>query len=145
MPGVEVAVEAQLAGLVVIERGGAARSVLDEREALATLLSNCEDAYGFPPYSAIEGFLRWRNGTDLGDVERAIVAHALSGLPATLMRSETMDWWSRLPGVVSDWNGHAAERSPRSVRPSTLRSRASPRPSACGALGRRLAARPRIT
>ena len=111
VPGVDVAVEAHLAGMVVIERGGRGEVVLDEGEALATLLRNCEDAYGFPPYSAIEGFLRGRNGTDLGDVERAIVAQALSGLPATLLRSETMDWWARLPGVVGQWNGHA-DRAP---------------------------------
>ena len=117
VPNVDVAVAARLAGMVVIERGGAGEMVLDEREALATLLSNCEDAYGFPPYSAIEGFLRSRNGRDLADSERAIVAHALSGLPATLLRSDSMDWWTRLPGVVSNWNGHAArnghqERAP---------------------------------
>jgi dolichol-phosphate mannosyltransferase len=111
VPGVEVAAEGHLAGMVVIERGGKGEVVLDEREALATLLSNCEDAYGFPPYSSIEGFLRGRNGSDLGDVERAIVAQALSGLPATLLRSETMDWWLRLPGVVSHWNGHS-DRAP---------------------------------
>jgi dolichol-phosphate mannosyltransferase len=105
VPNVEVAAEAQLAGMVVIERGGTGDVLLDEREALSTLLSNCEDAYGFPPYGAIEGFLRSRNGTDLAHTERAIVAHALSGLPATLLRSDTMDWWQRLPGVVSDWNG----------------------------------------
>lgn len=111
VPNVEIAPEARLAGLVVIERGGAGEVILDEREALATLLANCEDAYGFPPYSEIEGFLRSRNGTDLADTERAIVAHALSGLPATLIRSDCMDWWTRLPGVVSNWNGHA-ERAP---------------------------------
>ena len=107
VPDVDVAVDARLAGMVVIERGGRGEAVLDEREALATLLSNCEDAYGFPPYSAIEGFLRSRNGMDLADREREIVAHALSGLPATLIRSESMDWGSRLPGVVGAWNGHA--------------------------------------
>jgi dolichol-phosphate mannosyltransferase len=111
VPGVEVAAEAYLTGMVVIERGGAGDVVLDEREALSTLLSNCEDAYGFPPYGEIEGFLRTRNGTDLRDVERAIVAQALGGLPATLLRSESMDWWVRLPDVVRHWNGHA-DRAP---------------------------------
>jgi dolichol-phosphate mannosyltransferase len=111
VPGVQAASEARLTGMVVIERGGLGEVVLDEREALATLLHNCDDAYGFPPYAAIEGFLRSRNGADLGDVERAIVAHALRGLPATLLRSETMDWWLRLPGVVSHWNGHP-DRAP---------------------------------
>ncbi len=117
VPDVDVAVEARLAGMIVIERGGAGEVRLDEQEALSTLLTNCEDAYGFPPYSAIEGFLRSRNGTDLADSERAIVAHALSGLPATLMRSDSMDWSSRLPGVVSDWNGHARRNGHRERAP----------------------------
>jgi hypothetical protein len=98
-----VAPEAQLAGMVVIQRGGLGEVVLDDDEALDTLMSNCEDAYGFPPYSEIEGSLRRRNGSDLKQVERAIVASALSGLPTSLLRSETMDWWCRLPGVVSGW------------------------------------------
>ena len=103
VPGVVVAPEARLAGMVVIQRGGIDEVGLSQDEALETLMSNCEDAYGFPPYSAIEGSLRRRNGSDLKQVERAIVASALSGLPATLLRSETMDWWRRLPGVVGNW------------------------------------------
>jgi dolichol-phosphate mannosyltransferase len=103
VPGVAVAPEARLAGMVVIQRGGLGEVVLDDEEALETLMSNCEDAYGFPPYSAIEGSLRRRNGSDLKQVERAIVASALSGLPASLLRSETMDWSCRLPDVVSRW------------------------------------------
>ena len=30
-------------------------------------MSNCEDAYGFPPYTKIEHFLHSRNGNDLQD------------------------------------------------------------------------------
>ena len=67
-------------------------------------MRNCEDAYGFPPYSEIEGFLRCRDGSDLKEVERAIVAGALSGVPASLLRSETMDWCDRVPHVMSRWN-----------------------------------------
>jgi hypothetical protein len=103
VPGVAVAREGRLAGMVVIQRGGIGEVVLSEDEALETLMSNCEDAYGFPPYSAIEDSLRRRNGSDLKQVERAIVASALSGLPSTLLRSETMDWSQRLPRVVSGW------------------------------------------
>jgi hypothetical protein len=100
----------------VIERGGVGGVVLDEREALETLMSNCEDAYGFPPYSEIEDSLRRHNGSDLGDVERAIVASALSGVPAAVLRSESMDWWRRLPGVVHDWTGPAATNGARGSR-----------------------------
>jgi glycosyltransferase involved in cell wall biosynthesis len=113
VPGVEVAAEARLTGMVVIQRGGEGQLVLDEREALETLMSNCEDAYGFPPYAAIEGSLRRRNGSDLGDVERAIVASALSGVPATVVRSESMDWWRRLPAIVNDWSAPAATNGAR--------------------------------
>jgi glycosyltransferase involved in cell wall biosynthesis len=116
VPGVEVAPEAHLAGMVVIQRGGLGGLALDEHEALETLMSNCEDAYGFPPYSEIEGSLRRRNGSDLGDVERAIVASALSGVPAAVLRSESMDWWRRLPGVVHDWTGPAATGGARGSR-----------------------------
>jgi hypothetical protein len=107
VPGVAVAPEARLKGMVVIQRGGEGDVSLDESEALETLMRNCEDAYGFPPYSEIEGSLRRRNGADLKDVERGIVASALSGLPAAVMRSETMDWWRRLPAVVSRWTPSA--------------------------------------
>jgi dolichol-phosphate mannosyltransferase len=105
VPGVEVAPEAGLAGLVVIQRGGDGEVVLHEQDALETLMRNCEDAYGFPPYSEIEGFLRRRNGSDLKEAERTIVASALRGVPASLLRSETMDWSERVPGVMSRWSG----------------------------------------
>ena len=104
VPDVAVAPEARLTGMVVIERGGEGEVALDRREALDTLLRNCEDAYGFPPYPAIEGPLRSRNGADLKDVERTIVASALSTVPATVIRSETMDWSRRLPAVVDAWS-----------------------------------------
>ena len=104
--------------MVVIERGGEGTAVLDERAALETLMQNCEDAYGFPPYAALEGSLRRRNGTDLKQVERAIVASALSGLPAAVMRSETMDWWRRVPEVVDRWApvASAPDAVPRTPR-----------------------------
>jgi dolichol-phosphate mannosyltransferase len=118
VPHVEVAPEARLRGMIVIQRGGDGEIALAGREALEILMRNCEDAYGFPPYAAIEGFLRSRNGSDLGDVERTIVACALDGIPATLIRSETMDWWRRLPAVVRGWTSSAS--------PSGMTALASP-------------------
>ena len=118
VPDVEVAPEARLKGLIVIQRGGLGETALSGPEALEVLMRNCEDAYGFPPYEEIEGFLRSRNGSDLGGVERSIVACALDGLPATLLRSETMDWWRRVPSVVGSWT--------RSASPNGRPSLASP-------------------
>jgi dolichol-phosphate mannosyltransferase len=103
VPGVQVAPEARLAGMVVIQRGGEGSVALTDDEALDTLMRNCEDAYGFPPYPAIEESLRSRRNGDLKEVERAIVAGALRGLPAAVVRSESMDWWQRVPHVVGRW------------------------------------------
>jgi dolichol-phosphate mannosyltransferase len=120
VPGVEVAPEARLAGMVVIQRGGEGAARLDEHEALETLMRNCEDAYGFPPYAAIEHRLCTQNGRDLKEVERTIVATALSGLPAAVMRSETMDWWRRVPAVVSRWTPSESSREATLPAPRVL-------------------------
>jgi dolichol-phosphate mannosyltransferase len=105
IPTAQIAPAATLTGLVVIERGGLGEAELAPAEALEILLQNCEDAYGFPPYAQIEGFLHSRNGHDLKQAERAIIAAALAGIPATVLRSQTMDWWERMPAVVNGRNG----------------------------------------
>jgi glycosyltransferase involved in cell wall biosynthesis len=100
VPGVSLAYEAQLSSFVVIERGGVGEHPLDHEEAVGVLVANSDDAYNFPPYPAIEHFLHSGNGRDLRDREREIVAAALEDVPATLLRSETMDWWQRIPNLI---------------------------------------------
>jgi hypothetical protein len=109
IPTAQIAPEAKLTGLVVIQRDGLGEQALESKEALEILLQNCEDAYGFPPYAQIEGFLHSRNGHDLKAAEREIIAAALTGVPATVLRSQTMDWWERMPGVVNGHNGNAQD------------------------------------
>jgi dolichol-phosphate mannosyltransferase len=93
VPDVKMVTRAQMTGLFVIEReGGDSVRTLDSAEALDILMANCEDAYGFPPYRAIESFLYTSHGQDLRGVERQIVASALDHLPATLIRSHNTDW-----------------------------------------------------
>jgi dolichol-phosphate mannosyltransferase len=100
VPGVELTREARLAGLVVIERGGVGSASLDSTEAVETLVRNTDDAYGFPPYPSIEHFLHCSNGRDLRAEERRILTDALAGVPALVLRSETMDWCERLAALV---------------------------------------------
>jgi putative flippase GtrA len=107
VPEAKVAPEAKLTALAIIQRGGVGDVKLEHEEAMDILLSNCEDAYGFPPYPNIERFLHSRNGSDLKQVERDIITRAFANVPATLVRSETMDWWQRVPAVVNG-NGTAA-------------------------------------
>ena len=70
-----------------------------EEAALEMLLSNCEDAYGFPPYPVIGKWLWMRNGHDLRAREREIIRTALAGKPAHLLRSPDRRWFEMLPAV----------------------------------------------
>jgi dolichol-phosphate mannosyltransferase len=100
VPDVHLAPEASLAGMIVIERGGEGHVELTREDALDILIANCEDAYGFPPYGQIEHFLRSRNGSDLLTIERETITRALGDIPATLLKSETMDWYLRVVALV---------------------------------------------
>jgi glycosyltransferase involved in cell wall biosynthesis len=126
IPGVERTTSARLARLVAIERGPDATVSLDGSEAVETLLHNCEDAYGFPPYPTIAGFLHGDGASDLHLVERSIVKSALAGVPATLLRSETMDWWRRLPSVVGTAVTERHESHPQEVVGSGVGLRVAP-------------------
>ena len=112
--------------MVIIQRGGTGDVVLDGDEALATLLENCEDAYGFPPYSEIEHFLHSHEGAQLQTAERETIARALHGVKATLMRSETMDWATRLGALLGPAVkpvAIAGGAPPRRQRPSLAQPR----------------------
>ena len=87
VPTAKIAPEAKLAALVVIQRGGVGDVVLERDEALEILLQNCEDAYGFPPYDEIAGFLHSRNGNGLQAVERGDHRRRARCIPATLLRA----------------------------------------------------------
>jgi dolichol-phosphate mannosyltransferase len=118
VPGVETAQQARATHLVVIERGGDGLTRLDEEEAVQTLMSNSEDAFGFPPYSAIEGFLHSRSESDLRMAERKVVVDALDGVPTILLRSTTMDWWRELPTALRGIEA-LQERDPVSAGPTS--------------------------
>jgi len=108
VPGVKLANEARLAGLIVIERGDDGEVRLSDQEALDILMANSEDSYGFPPYDSIKDFLYSSERGDLRPVEQATVASALKGKSATLLRSSTRNWWQRVPALVQ---GTAAQRA----------------------------------
>lgn len=122
---VKLAQRAKLAGLFIIERGEEMDAPLDPKEALEILLSNCEDAFGFPPYNSIKEFLYHPDGQDLRPVEQSIIRQALQGIPANLIRSNTLEWWRRIPAFVGEdvaifFSMHP-ERSNGSLRRHELR------------------------
>ena len=101
VPTARVAPEAQISHLVIIQRDDDFERRLDPDEALGILFENCEDAFGFPPYAEIAGFLHGLNGHDLQRAEREVVQNAFASIPATLIASSTMDWWTRLPALMA--------------------------------------------
>ena len=102
IPEVFLTKKAKLAELFIIERGGTGSRAVTHKEAMATLMENCEDAYGFPPYEAIAPFLQEANHVDLVELERAIIADAFEEIPASVHESDTLDWAERLPRYMDE-------------------------------------------
>ena len=100
VPTVKMARGAKLAGMFIIQRGGQGNSTLEHEEAMEILMTNCEDAYGFPPYPVIKSFLHGSDEHDLRAEEAAIIASAFRDCPTTLLRSTTMDWAERIAALV---------------------------------------------
>jgi len=112
IPGAQYTREAQIAQIVVIERGGDYQLPLEEAEKFATLIGNAEDAYGFPPYPQIAPALSSWEGADLHAVEQKIVNEAVQETPALRMGSTTFDWHKRLPSVAKANGGSSHKADP---------------------------------
>jgi len=115
---------AHLAHVVVIERGhDEAARPLDLDEALAILLANGDDAYGFPPYPAVRDYLSRPLGKDLSSIERQTLASAVQGATYQLFRRPQLDWWR----AIASWVGFEALQTehetliPFSVSPTEQR------------------------
>ncbi|HEU5362723.1 MAG TPA: glycosyltransferase family 2 protein [Gaiellaceae bacterium] len=100
IPHVLEATTGQLETMVVIRRGDGESGALQPEEATEILMANSGDAFGFPPYAAIEPFLRGHTGQDLADAEREIVASALAGCRAAVLHSASLNWYEQIPELV---------------------------------------------
>lgn len=102
--GVTTQRSAQARGMFIIQRGGLGEELIGDDEALSILLANCDDAFGFPPYSSLERLLLAAADEDLRLKEKTIIESAIASLPVLVMRSETLDWAERIPHAVREWN-----------------------------------------
>jgi hypothetical protein len=50
----------------------------------------------------VKEFLYCYDELDLHDVEQAIIRQAMEKLPARVIRSDSLDWWSQIPTFVND-------------------------------------------
>jgi putative flippase GtrA len=102
VPKVKLTQCANLTGMFIIERGADEILPIQNSEAMQVLLANCEDAYGFPPYDDVKEFLYCHDDLDLHVVEQSIIRQAMDKLPARVIRSNSLDWWSQIPTFVND-------------------------------------------
>lgn len=118
VPGVSISDRAVLQHVVLLQRGAEGETSLPPSMITSALESNAEDAYGFPPYRAIESFLRRHGEEDLHDAEYRIIVQATGDCAGTCLASPQFGWWERLPRVVRSRGG----RSPEPItRPRALR------------------------
>ncbi|HQY89968.1 glycosyltransferase family 2 protein [Caldilinea sp.] len=122
LPQARYAESAQLSHIVLIERGKDFQEPLPEAEKFATLITNAEDAYGFPPYPQLASRLSSWQAQDLHEAEQAIVTSAVTGMPATRMGSSTFDWYRRLPVLLSGAGADGDEAPPHWVMPDAANS-----------------------
>jgi hypothetical protein len=127
LPEVKLSKTAGFTGMFIIERSGEGTVAIKNDEALNILLSNCEDAYGFPPYNDLKEFLYIHDGVDLRKLEQSIIREAFGGLPANIIRSKNLDWWCLIPTFIDEQIANdcacptnQAVKSPQSVSLRTI-------------------------
>jgi dolichol-phosphate mannosyltransferase len=90
----EIHQQIKMSRFFLIERGPRLISYPTHEEALEVLLSNTEDAYGFPPYAQLAPKLVI-GGDDYDELrraEKAILAKALSSVSITRVRLDDFSW-----------------------------------------------------
>lgn len=92
VPGAPTGQTGTVKTLNIIQRGEDQRLDLEADKALEILFENCEDAYGFPPYSVLESLLHSCADGDLRAMEHAIISAGLEGVAARLYGSSSMGW-----------------------------------------------------
>ncbi len=100
----DVAPTVQVDDVFIIERGRSAVAHLGQAEALAQLIANTDDAYGFPPFSQFAP--RLVIGADdydhLREKESAILANALAAMRIRRLASESYSWADDIPLLIGD-------------------------------------------
>jgi dolichol-phosphate mannosyltransferase len=96
VPGAVVEHDATISRRVEIVRGPDSEVSIAAASAQMMALEDCEDAYGFPPYRALEPFLTTMGGRDLREAERHILRQALGGCPTTVISRRQRNWWPRI-------------------------------------------------
>jgi putative flippase GtrA len=93
----------QVKELFIIERGQPRLADLDHGSALEQLITNTDDAYGFPPFRYLAPAITL-DGQDyhhLRESEKDILASFLRHLRLRVLSSDTFGWADEIPGLVA--------------------------------------------
>lgn len=90
----ELAATTRIDQLYIIERGTPCHLMVPQTEAMAELLANTEDAYGFPPYRYLAKALNVGGSTydELREQERLILASAMESVQIHRLGSDDFGW-----------------------------------------------------
>ncbi len=92
VPGVSTVESGAVRTLSIIQRGEDQRIDLDPDLAFEILFANCEDAYGFPPYSSLEALLHGCSDIELRFREQEIIKSGLAAVSPVLYGSSSLGW-----------------------------------------------------
>src|SRR5439155_22838008 len=86
----------------IIERGAPRVRDVDHREAVARMIENTDDAYGFPPfrYLAPSIAIGGEGYRQLRERERAILDAFLSGIRVRSLASDNFGWADEIPPLL---------------------------------------------
>jgi dolichol-phosphate mannosyltransferase len=92
----------QVRELFIIQRGDPGLADLDHRSALEQLITNTDDAYGFPPFRYLAPAINigGQNYQELRRAEREILASFLSGLRCRTLASNNFSWADDIPRLI---------------------------------------------
>jgi dolichol-phosphate mannosyltransferase len=93
----------QVRELFIIERGQPRLADLDHGSALQQLITNTDDAYGFPPfrYLAPAISLEGKDYHHLREAERDILVSFLGHVRLRVLASDTFGWADEIPGLIA--------------------------------------------
>src|SRR5215471_11064295 len=93
----------QVRELFIIERGEPRLADLDHASALQQLITNTDDAYGFPPFRYLAPAITL-DGQDyhhLREAEQEILASFLGHVRLRVLSSDTFGWADEIPGLIA--------------------------------------------
>jgi putative flippase GtrA len=98
----------QVRELFIIERGAPRLAELTHASALEQLITNTDDAYGFPPFRFLAPAINigGQNYQQLRQAEREILSSFLSNLRCRTLASDTFSWADDIPRLIqpgSEW------------------------------------------